>query len=174
MLPKQRKEIGRGYMKFLHEHSALSQRVFVGVSAIFVALCVICAPSLACASSLEGVSIEVSHVKAPGADVPTAYSWYGMNMSLINRYESPSYFFDGNNVGIEMTCSSATQGTFTVELQRRVSYNRYESLGTASFDRNGFTKATWEGVGSGTYRFVFSKASDGVWVTSSDVALYSW
>lgn len=72
-----------------------------------------------------------------------------------------------------MTASCPSSGTFIVSLYRVVN-GRGTLVGSASFKRKGFTKATWEGVGSGTYRFVCKKPADGKLVTSSDVAMYSW
>lgn len=108
------------------------------------------------------------------ASLPAPRSWYGSTMSLITTYSTASYYFDGNSVGIEMTCSSQRSGTFSVTLYRDVGSGSSQRIGTAAFNRNGFTKATWSGVGSGTYHFVMSKPNDGTRVTSSDVAMYSW
>ncbi|MBM6816432.1 hypothetical protein H6A23_04525 [Olsenella uli] len=100
-------------------------------------------------------------------------SWYGSTMVLYTTFETASHHYDGSSVGIEMTCVSSSSGTFGVTLMR-VEGSSSASLGTATFMRNGFTKATWEGVGSGVYYFVMSKPLDGVRVTSSDIAMYSW
>lgn len=101
------------------------------------------------------------------------FFWYGDDLSLYTTHSFPELYFDGNNVGIEMTASCPSSGTFIVSLYRVVN-GRGTLVGSASFKRKGFTKATWEGVGSGTYRFVCKKPADGKLVTSSDVAMYSW
>ena len=106
-------------------------------------------------------------------DVVSPRAWFGTSMVLYTTYATSSHYFDGNSVGIEMTCASVGGGTFNVTL-RRVQGNSSVSIGTAAFRRNVFTKATWEGVGAGTYFFVMSKPTDGTRVTSSDVAMYSW
>jgi len=118
----------------------------------------------------KDVNPTVSYIREVDA-MPRA--WFGSTMVLYTTYETSTHYYDGNNVGIEMTCSSNASGTFNVTLMR-IEGNSSASLGTAKFKRNGFTKATWEGVGPGAYYFVMSKPTDGRRVTSSDVAMYSW
>lgn len=97
-------------------------------------------------------------------------SWQGISFSFGTVYSTSSFYFDGANVGIEMYASCPVDGTFTVELYR----NNYEFVGSAEFKRNGFTKAVWENVGAGTYKFKFRKTADGTSVSSSDASMYSW
>lgn len=103
-------------------------------------------------------------------------SWYGQTLSLLSRQETGASYYDGNNVGIELDASCPVDGFFDVALYRVDARNsRVTSfIGSASFKRNGFTKATWQNVGPGNYKFVFSKSNDGAVVTSSNVATYSW
>lgn len=103
-------------------------------------------------------------------------SWYGQTLSLLSRQETGTSYYDGNNVGIELDASCPVDGFFDVALYRVDARNsRVTSfIGSASFKRNGFTKATWQNVGPGNYKFVFSKSNDGAVVTSSNVATYSW
>lgn len=106
--------------------------------------------------------------------MPTdARSWYGTSMTLLTKTQTGQKYYDGNNIGIEMTCSSTTAGTFVVSLYR-TSGTSAQFLGSANFKRQGFTKATWNGVGPGRYYFTFSKPNDGTIVRSYDVATYSW
>lgn len=98
-------------------------------------------------------------------------SWYGASLRLTTIQRFGPYYFDGNNVGIEMTASCPTNGNFFVSLERASTGG---NVGTATFRRNGFTKATWTNVGSGDYIFTCSKNKDGSAVASSDVAMYSW
>lgn len=98
-------------------------------------------------------------------------SWYGTTLRLSSSGRTSTSYFDGNNVGIEMTCSSSKDGYFSVQLKRA---SDGSTVGTASFKYNGFTKATWTNVGPDSYYFAFSKQIDGAIVTSSDVAMYSW
>lgn len=76
-------------------------------------------------------------------------SWYGATLNLLTRVQTPVRSFDGNNVGIEMTCSSPSGGGFTVTLYRSAGGSG-SRIGSATFACNGFTKATWPNVGSGS------------------------
>lgn len=147
--------------------------VLAGAAAIALGLCL--APRPALASELIDGSVEpiMSYSRQADAGMPSPLSWYGDDLSLYTTHSFPELYFDGNNVGIEMTASCPSSGTFIVSLYRVVN-GRGTLVGSASFKRKGFTKATWEGVGSGTYRFVCKKPADGKLVTSSDVAMYSW
>ena len=147
--------------------------VLAGAAAIALGLCL--APRPVLASELIGGGVEpiVSYSCQADAGMPSPLSWYGDDLSLSGTYSFQDRYFDSNNVGIEMTASCPSSGTFTVSLYRVVN-GRGTLVGSASFKRRGFTKATWEGVGSGTYRFVCKKPADGKVVTSSDVAMYSW
>lgn len=101
-----------------------------------------------------------------------ACSWFGKPLTL-NSYERfGSYSFDGSNVGLELTSSCAKTGFFTVTLLR-VSDSSTTRLGYASLKSNGFTKATWNNVGSGQYMFEF-RSNLGSLITAPTVAMYSW
>lgn len=109
----------------------------------------------------------------------TPYSWFGSTLELGSTYTGPARYYDGNNVGIEMTARQETNGSrpansyFTVEPMQKKSLT-YSSLGSKRMSRSGFSKVTWQNVGSGTVKFKFSKTTDGCWVYSNDVAMYSW
>lgn len=102
------------------------------------------------------------------------YSWYGGTLSFATEATGATRYYDGNSVGIEMTTVSQTVGAtdthFSVELHR----GDGTYVGSAALARNGRTRAVWTNVNSGYYYFKFVKASDGIWVTSSDVAMFSW
>lgn len=99
------------------------------------------------------------------------YSWYGNSFSLASgTWTTPSRYFDGNNIGSEMNCSAAGRGNFTVTCCR----SNGAAVGTKYFSYQGFTKATWPSAGPGNYYFKLSKTDDGIRVSSSDVAMYSW
>ncbi len=146
---------------------------YVMILFIMLTLCLV--PSLAKADEVGTSPVEVNVYSSPyeAPQPPLARSWYGESLYLSKQSKSGSYYFDGNNIGIEMTASCSTGGSFTASLYRMNGAN-LSFIGSATFKRNGFTKATWSNVGSGTYRFVFTKTSDGSTVTSSDVAMYSW
>lgn len=99
------------------------------------------------------------------------YSWYGNSFTLASgTWTTPVRYFDGNNIGIEMNCSAARKGNFTVTCCR----SNGATIGVKYFSYQGFTKATWPSAGPGNYYFKLSKVDDGVRVSSSDVAMYSW
>lgn len=154
---------------------ALKSKLLVLAGAVAIALGLCLAPRPALASELIGGGVEpiVSYSRQADAGMPSPLSWFGDDLSLYTIHYFPELYFDGNNVGIEMTASCPSSGTFTVSLYRVVN-GRGTLVSSASFKRKGFTKATWEGVGSGTYQFVCKKPADGKVVTSSDVAMYSW
>lgn len=141
---------------------------------LVVLLVMSCAVETAYAQGLQSAteSVTISTSPSPLA-TGCARSWYGSKLSLLTRAQTELKHYDGSSIGIEMTCSSASEGTFLVSLYR-VESSSTQFLGSATFKRRGFTKATWNGVGSGSYYFVFSKANDGTLVTSSDAATYSW
>lgn len=98
-------------------------------------------------------------------------SWYGDSFSFSSgTVRLSSRYFDGNNIGLEMNCSATGAGRFSVTCYRA----NGASVGTRSFSYKGFTKATWPGAGPGNYYFCLTKNRDGVRVSSSDVALFSW
>lgn len=143
--------------------------------AVVIALSVCLVPASAKAEELNvdtDVAVYVSHDISERVIPFSQRSWYGESINFLSQQILGDYYFDGNSVGLELTASSASNGVFSVSLYRVSSGVRF--IGSIDFKRNGFTKGTWSNVGSGTYRFVLTKPADGFWVTSSDVALYSW
>lgn len=109
------------------------------------------------------------------ASEASTYSWYGSTLEVggYSSWTGATRYYDGSNVGIEMTCRSSGSGTFDVELHRGyIVFNDY--IGTVAFNVNGFTKGTWTNVGSGNYYFKFNNPRVGLNVYSNDVAMYSW
>lgn len=96
-------------------------------------------------------------------------SWYGGMISFSTQGSTNQHYYDGNNVGIEVSASCQVSGTFTVSLYRNGIF-----ISSASLRRNGFSRAEWNNVGPGSYRFIFSKSNDGATVTCSDIAMFSW
>lgn len=131
-------------------------------------------PGRASAEVLDEVHVRVEVEHWRPENMATPRSWFGSTLSFASSYTLPAHVYDGNNVGIEMTASCPVGGTFTVSLYRKSTTGSLGFLGEATFKRNGFTKATWEDVGPGTYVFSCSKSSDGAIVSSDDVAMYSW
>lgn len=151
--------------------TARSMRVSMLLAGLAVSTIYLAIPQTVSATTSAGstVAATISHDERSIWSRAFARSWFGGSLSLVSHQTLSSRYFDGNNVGIEMTASCPVDGMFSVSLLRSGSL-----VGSATFKRNGFTKATWEGVGPGYYQFSFSKANDGAWVTSGDVAMYSW
>jgi len=110
--------------------------------------------------------------RAEKAQAVTYPGTYSFNFNLVGAWRS----YDRRN--ISLTCSSSysnysrLSSTFTVELQRQT-WLGYTTVGYASFPRNGNATQTWSNVGPGTYRFVFSKANDGILITGT-CTMWSW
>lgn len=119
------------------------------------------------------VDPEITHQVTSVYKSVNARSWYGSTMVLLSQAQTEPKTYDGSSIGIEMTCSSVVSGTFVVSLYR-VGSTSAQFVGSADFNRQGFTKATWNGVGAGRYYFTFTKPNDGNLVISYDVATYSW
>lgn len=146
----------------------LSKFVVVVISAVLIAI-----PIRANAASLNEESIAtVTHEEVTCADISTC-SWYGGEATFTFTHTTTPRYYDGTNVGIEMTCSSSKDGSFVVELWRGSSKLGGSYVGRAEFSRQGFTKATWSNVGSGNYFFVFTNNA-GTPITCSGIAMYSW
>lgn len=118
---------------------------------------------------LAFVAVLAAPVAALALEEPC--SWYGDSFSFSSGVvRLPSRYFDGNNIGLEMNCTATGTGRFSVTCYRA----NGASVGTKSFSYKGFTKATWPSVGPGNYYSCLSKNRDGVRVSSSNVALFSW
>lgn len=120
--------------------------------------------------AFTGVGALLKPIEAVAAFVP--YSWYGSSLRLASgKVATPYKYYDGANIGIEMTCTASQQGSFKVQCCNDSGI----CLGSKQFAYKGFTKRTWRLPKQGRYRFIFEKATaDGVLVTSSDVKMYSW
>ncbi len=91
----------------------LSKFVVVVISAALIAI-----PIRANAASLNEESIAtVTHEEVTCADISTC-SWYGGEATFTFTHTTTPRYYDGTNVGIEMTCSSSKDGSFVVELWR--------------------------------------------------------
>lgn len=95
-------------------------------------------------------------------------AWYGASCTFSDSWSSPRRYYDGENVGIEMSTQSSGAGSFTVQL-----YKSNRLIGSKAVTKNGFARATWENVGSGEYHFKFVDRS-GSRIACSDIAMFSW
>lgn len=146
--------------------------ITIGLAAT-VTSCLLLWPNTALASDISDVDFTkaiVSYNKNESIQILSTNSWYSSSLYLNSRSTIGQRYFDGNHVGIEMTAQCANDGVFTVSLYR----SNGSLIGSATFRRNGFTKATWLNVGSGNYFFVCENNYDGKTIFSSDVQTYSW
>ncbi len=153
---------------------SFARRVARVIAALFFAAFVAGCPQVASALDVSASPAKpiVSYERDDSTADIASRSWFGGVLSLGSSQRFGPCTFDGNNVGIEMTASCPRNGTFTVTLYRINPIK--QRIGSATFKRNGFTKAVWENVGSGRYQFECTKSPDGATVTSNDVAIYSW
>lgn len=103
-------------------------------------------------------------------------SSYYSSMTLGYQLNGAARSYSGSNMNIYMTAKAPATfiTTFKVELYRDRTFPISDDyIGYSNFPRNGSKTATWSNVGSGTYHFFFSKANDGVTVTSSNVHMYN-
>ncbi len=121
----------------------------------------------------EAVLVIVSAFSAPAIALASeeTCSWYGDSFSFSSgTVRIPARYFDGSNIGLEMNCSATANGMFNVACYR----GDGASVGMRKISYQGFSKVTWPSVGPGDYYFHLTKIRDGVRVSSSDVAFFSW
>ena len=87
--------------------------VLAGAAAIALGLCL--APRPALASELIDGSVEpiMSYSRQADAGMLLPLSWFEDDLSLSGTYSFQDRYFDSNNVGIEMTASCPSSGTFS-------------------------------------------------------------
>lgn len=123
--------------------------------------------------SLLGASVALL---VPGKQKAEA-SEYTSTLSFSREFAGAAYYFNGSHINITMDTRysnySRLYSSFQVTLQRRTWYGTWVSIGTANLPREGRGYANWTNVGPGTYRFYFSKAYDGITITSSNVRMFN-
>lgn len=107
-------------------------------------------------------------------------SWYGWTYATFKvNLAGQGRYYDGNNVGLNWgggthnSIPTHINTTFTVTLMRKGTFG-WSRIGTVTRNRAGADGATWTNVGSGTYRFDFSKANDGTTQYVTDIEMFSW
>lgn len=110
-------------------------------------------------------------------------SWYGWSSATFSTSLTGQWRkYDGNNVGLNWGSNTHNSmpnhvnnsAGFNISLQRRGFLGTWSTVGTYKASRKGAGSATWTNVGSGTYRFYFSKANDGTTEYVTDIEMYSW
>ena len=109
-------------------------------------------------------------------------SWYGWTYATFQfGFYTQTYYFDGNNVGMSWggtTHSSSPthindSNGFQIALQKKTGFG-WSTFAEKTFPRSGAGTAKWEGVGSGEFRFMFKKGTDGVTEYVEKIEMYSW
>ena len=147
--------------------AALSRRSFLASIGLTV-LGVLAHPQRALAQAMEEVVPTVSYEMS--SEISAERSWYASSFQFESIFETGNYYFDGNNIGIELnaTVSSASGVSFVVTL-----YQGSRSRGSATLNASGFVRAEWTGVGPGSYSFRFTSTS-GKMIVCTNVAMFSW
>lgn len=104
-----------------------------------------------------------------------ARSWFGSSFAFNTTLRGETRYYDGNNVGTEFNAyqtASYTSYSLSCALYRDGWVDDY--IGTQYGTCSGYNHFDWTGVGSGNYYFHFGKTTDGLWVYSDDVAMFSW
>lgn len=131
---------------------------------------------LVCVMALITLLVSVTSVKASA-------SWYGWTYATFSvAVNGAARYYDGNNVGLNWSGDthnsnpnhSNNGGGFTITLQRKNAWGGWTTIGSYRADRNRGGGATWSNVGSGTYRFRFTKANDGTTEYVRGIEMFSW
>lgn len=135
------------------------------------------APSAAkaCFAFLLAIALFVPTASA-FASQESMQSWYSSTFAFNTNLRGATRTYDSSSVGIEFDTyqdSSYTSPVLTCALYRDgLLYDDY--IGTASGKCKGSNHFDWTNVGSGDYYFYFSKTTDGYWVYSDYVKMFSW
>ncbi|MBM6688827.1 hypothetical protein H6A35_08120 [Collinsella tanakaei] len=129
-----------------------------------------CMPNVATAADITQIQ-EVTEPMIHMTQI-SPYSWYGESFSIsYGKKQTATKYFDGSNIGIELTCSAPIAGVFRVSL---VSSTGVE-MGARSISYQGYTNVSWLNVPAGRYYFLFTKQSDPhITVTADQLAMFSW
>lgn len=146
--------------------AAISRRSFIESAGLAV-LGSLAFPYRAIAQTSDIVVPSVSYGGA--SRLPQGRSWYSSSFLLNEQYTTNTYYYDGNSIGIELNATSTIVGSsFLVTL-----YQGSRSRGSTTLRANGFVRAEWNGVGPGSYKFVFRNISGQV-ISCANVAMFSW
>lgn len=91
------------------------------------------------------------------------------DMRFSRTHKTSAYRLTGKNVGIDIRCAGPKNGSMSITL-----YRNNVAIGTDTVKRNGFVRARWQNVGSGSYRFELRNGNDGQWITISSLKVYNW
>ena len=115
--------------------------------------------------------------------ISASASWYGWTYATFSvSVVGSEHEYDGNNVGLNWGSSTYNSNPnhfnngagFTITLQRKNWLGVWSKVGSVTVDRNSGGNANWTNVGSGTYRFKFTKADDGTTQYVKDIEMFSW
>ena len=115
------------------------------------------APAYASESSEngDGVVVQASIDRAGETNNISTRSLHSFSLDLLSEQRTPSWYFDGNNITVEVRCVAQIDGSFTVTLYRDGSGGVTEKVGTANLSYRGFSMASWTNVGRGHITLCF-------------------
>lgn len=119
------------------------------------------------ANELEQTPVITVDYMSKEIDTPTPYTQLSTSFSLVEKKELPRITVNKGSLSVAVTATCPKDGSFFVSL-----YKGATNFGTASFKRNGYTKATWNNLSTGSYTIRFSKTNDGVTVTCKEVIVF--
>jgi len=124
-----------------------------------------------------GALVLVAASLVPLAALAASSYWSTLNYTVALRGATRSY--TGSDVSISLTSSQSFQypGQYTHRI-RLHPHNPWwrgdDYIGYTDVPRSGYSGVrTWSNVGSADYYFYFSKANDGVRITSNNVHMFS-
>lgn len=105
-------------------------------------------------------------------EATSPFSWYADTFSITSgTVRTPTRYFDGSNIGIEMESSAQSSGSLQVALYS----SNGSSFGPRQIRYPGSSSASWLNTSPGYYYFRFSKRDNpSVTVTSNQLRMFSW
>lgn len=145
--------------------ATLSRRGFL-TSAVFGVVGIFALSATALAQTQDRTFLMVTYGVLPSDS--SDLSWYGDSFRISSYHKTKDYYFDGNNIGIEFTVTTATEPSFHMTLCQGA-----RTVGSTSINARGFVRAEWFGVEPGNYGFKFTNTTGSV-LNLTDVAMFSW
>lgn len=102
-------------------------------------------------------------------------SSYWSSLSFVYQLRGTTRYYDNNDMNIQLYSNESwhhvTNHYYKIELVRDGVWDT--KIGSVTVPRQGWGSGRWTNVGSGYYYFFFSKADDGVRITSDNVHMWS-
>lgn len=118
------------------------------------------------ASEMTDVPIVVVSHTEEESETPSPYTQLSTSFSFAESKSLTRISVNKGSLSVSVNATCPIDGVFSVSL-----YKGSTSFGTASFKRNGYTKATWNNLTTGSYTIRFTKAKDGSTVKCTRVTV---